>query len=221
VEDYYEYFELYDMFSARNGDVIACGTAHYWPWGQPQGPKYEGAFLVRYNADGERLWDRKILMDPSVNWRALYGGKELPNGDLVFTGEICDTIFGTPEDPSPCNVWVIKVDSMGCFEPDCGEFQELTSTVDDLKKDHEDLFALYPNPASDNLTIGAKLGADIPQGIYSMCLHDMYGNMSFSQDFDHRVLVHLDISAYPSGMYYLTILRDGRLMQSQKVILIK
>ncbi|HLF65465.1 MAG TPA: T9SS type A sorting domain-containing protein [Saprospiraceae bacterium] len=221
VEDFYEMFELYDLFSARNGDLVACGTARYWPFGPPKGPKYEGAFLIRYNAEGERLWDRKILVDSSVYWRALYGGAELANGDLVFTGEICDTTFGIPDDPTPCNIWVIKVDSMGCFEQDCGEFQHITSRIDILEKDHRDIFAVYPNPASDEITIGARLGAYVPHGRYSMHLYDMYGNLSFSQEFDPLMIAYLDVSHYSAGMYYMTIIRNGRLVQIQKVNLIR
>lgn len=221
VEDFYEIFFLWDLFSAQNGDIIACGTARYWPVGPPQGPEYEGAFLVRYNKDGERLWDRKILMDSSVTWNALYGGAELLNGDLVFTGEICDTLFGTPDDPTPCNVWVIKVDSNGCFEPDCGEFQHLTATKDFLVKVQKDIFAVFPNPTSDEISIAARLGDDIPYGNYSMHLYDMYGRLSFIQEFDPNLINQFDISQYVGGMYYLVILRDGHAIQAEKVIIVE
>jgi hypothetical protein len=210
VEDYYEIFELYDLFSTQSGDIVACGTARYWPWGPPKGPEYRGAFLIKYNAEGERIWDRKILLDSTVYNQALYGGTELLNGDLVFTGQVCDTEFGSPEDPTPCNIWVIKVDSLGCLEPDCGEFQNITTAYDILHKVHEDIFAVYPNPAHGEITIGARLGAYVPHGRYSLNLFDMYGNLSLAKKFNPLILTNLDVSNFAAGIYYLTILLDDR-----------
>lgn len=217
--DFYEQVYLYDLIAARNGDLIGCGLAEDWLWTNDD-PEYRVAYIVRYNAQGEKIWDRRIVEEnDGAYFYELYGGVELDNGDLVFTGIMWDTIYGTPDDPTPDNVWVIKVDSMGCFTPGCDEWQYVS--VEDVRgvEKKERSFVAYPNPALDFVVLGAVLGAQIRPGAYTLLLHDLQGHLLYQQQFDPLRIVQIDTGHLVPGQYVITVLRDGVHEQTLSILI--
>lgn len=214
----YEQFRLYDVFATRSGKIIGCGYAEQWPWDHEL-EIYVSTFLICFDAAGERLWERNIFEENlGTRQHELYAGAELPNGDLVFTGLLSDTIWGTPDDPTPDNVWVVKVDSMGCFEPGCDEWQTVAIKDHQRKEKKEQSFVAYPNPASDYVVLGAVLGAHIRPGAYTLLLHDMQGHLLSRQQFDPLRITQIDTRHLASGQYVITVLRDGIHEQTLMVV---
>ncbi|MDX1911543.1 MAG: hypothetical protein SFV22_08670 [Saprospiraceae bacterium] len=107
---YYEQINnFYDIFVTQNGDLVGCGVTEDSPFDTITEPDFIAGYIARFNADGERLWERRIIEKRADTWFCeLYGGVEMPNGDLVFTGSIDDTTFFP--DPYPQNVWLLRVD---------------------------------------------------------------------------------------------------------------
>lgn len=72
-------------------------------------------------------------------------------------------------------------------------------------------FSLTPNPAHDRVSVSAEEG-----GPYQVALHDESGRQLVSFTIQESVFT-LNISAFPSGIYYLTI-RSGQRVGTQKIV---
>lgn len=216
--DYDEQIRIWNIFSTQNGDIVGCGVEEDWPWVHDS-IEYRAGYIVRFNSLGERIWDRKIIEERGgADYYHFYAGSETANGDLVFTGIIGDSIYGTPDDPTPDNVWVVKVDSMGCFEPGCDEWQYLISATQDVTREEETEFILFPNPASELIMLGAQIGAHIPRGDYTALLYNNQAQLIAHSDFDPNRITEFDISDFQPGLYTMSILLDSRIVQVLKFL---
>ncbi len=215
--NFYEQNNFWHFFVAQNGDLIGCGVAENFQNDTIDEPEFQVGYIARFNADGERLWERKIFEQREDAWiHELIGGVELDNGDLVFTGSMDDT--SALPDPYPQNVWLVKVDSNGCFTPGCGTEQYLVSAHEPVKEVSEGIFRLFPNPFGERLSLGSVLGRHIPTGTYRARLYDAQGNLIFDKAFQPNLIHDFDTSALPAGFYTLSILRDGKLVQTLKAV---
>jgi len=208
--EYERRMEILDVFSAHNGDIIVSGYEN----GIEAGPDNFSGYIARYDSKGERKWERKIFDGRRGGWlNFLYNGTELPNGDLVFCGQWYDTI-NPPEDPFPSKVWLVKVDSNGCFAPGCDFEQHLVPAHEATGGKEAGGFALFPNPFSRQITIGTLLGYKAPSGEYRAVVYDAAGRRVAEQDFDPDLLLFFDTSDFPAGLYTVAVFRDGQALQS-------
>ena len=204
---------FWQVFAAQNGDIIACGVAQDF---YQDTIDYFAGLIRRLKPNGETRWERKIFdyTDGGIRNQFFYG-VEMPNGDLVFSGDIRDTL---PDDPYPGNVWLVKLDSNGCFTPGCGEEQYLVAAKEPQQAVEEQPFALFPNPFSDHITLAAVLGRHIPPGEYRAVLYDAQGQIIRQQSFSPNLLTYFDTEDAPPGAYILAVYKDGVLMQTLKAV---
>jgi len=210
-------FTLYDVFATQDGGVLGCGIAEHWPWAEDSVPHYRVPYVVKLDANGNEIWDRKIIDTIGGSDRIrLYAGVELSNGDIVFTGGSRDPNFGTPDDPFPGNIYAIKLDSNGCFYPGCGEWQNVsvpTTSVKTIEKEHAEV-RLFPNPASDYMYLGLAVGDSYLPGEYKYFISSTIGQVLMDDKFNPNVITQIMISNLRSGMYVLTITRNGKIIKS-------
>lgn len=203
---------FWQIFAAQNGDLIACGVAR--DFYQDTAAYYTG-FIRRYKPNGETRWERKIFDFTEGAIRStFFNGAEIPNGDLIFSGEIWDTLPGDP----PGNVWLVRLDSNGCLAPGCGEEQHIVAAKAPPQHLQEQPFMLFPNPFSEQITLASILGAHIPSGDYRAVLHNMQGQIIRQQSFNPNLLTYFDTGDAPPGAYILAVYRDGVLMQTLKAV---
>ena len=187
----YPFREIYKLMTSKNGDIVGVGLYY-----QKIDEIKEKAYICRYSPDGVLKWEHRYF-DPH------YGGdcyfrtmKEDLDGNLICVGEIED-IDGEWNNSSLS--WVLKLDSMGCFEPGC-RTDTLTEVV--ITKTDETIINLtgkiviYPNPAIDHISI------IFPEGYNpaSCQIYNMMGQLVKSgiQDFDE-----INISGLSSGIYII------------------
>jgi len=210
-------FTLLDVFAAQDGGVFGCGIAEHWPWGEDTVMNYRVPYVIKLDANGNEIWDRKIIDTIGGADRIkLYAGVELSNGDIVFTGDSRDLNFGTPDDPFPYNIYAIKLDSNGCFYPGCGEWQNVsvpTTSVKTIKKEHAEV-RLFPNPANDYMYLGLGVGDSYLPGEYRYYISSTLGQIFMDDKFNPNVITQIMISNLHSGMYVLTITRNGKILKS-------
>ncbi len=72
-------------------------------------------------------------------------------------------------------------------------------------------FSLTPNPAHDRVAVSAE-----GEGPYQVALHDETGRQLVSFSIQESVF-SLNLSAFPAGMYYITV-KSGQRVGSQKVV---
>lgn len=206
----------YHVFVAKNGDIVVSGQDDNSSVTLPIGTVMTG-YVRRLRPDGELLWERRIMdFSQGDHKNYLYSGAELGNGDLVFAGEIADSL---PDDPYPYNVWVVRLDSMGCFTPGCETEQILTSihSVPNARN-IAGPFVAFPSPFSEQITIGGRLGAVIPSGKYRISVFDQLGRIVEERPMDPQLITELDASAWLPGIYLLRIDQSGSIVQYLKVV---
>ena len=208
---------LYHTFVSQSGNIIACGEMEDYYFDTIQDPPLS-AYLMCLNPDGERVWERKILdKTKGIYQQFVIGGTELPNGDLVFVGEVWDTIT-TPENPTYDDMWIFKTDSQGCFTPGCGEWQTLLATGEPQQPPPVRTFGIYPNPVADRCNLVATLGEVIPPGQYLIRFYDSKGCFLFAQNIDPMFLNQLDLSGVPAGLCTAVLFLNGVAYQTIKVV---
>ena len=79
----------------------------------------------------------------------------------------------------------------------------------------EKIFGIYPNPASELFTIthNSKKGDDI-----SLMIYDILGNL-MEQDKLTNQISQIDISAIPSGMYFVSLIENNSLLNTRKLVI--
>ncbi len=212
------------LITTRNGDIVGIGRY------QDRKPeKKEYAYMFRYSADGRLLWE-KVYKD--VNYECdisfFTDVKEASNGDLVCTGELWDK-NGAWNDAT--YTWLVRVDSMGCFEPGCCPIDTLQIIYVDKKYIPDSVdkknysIIIYPNPADDMITIS------LPEYCASDYCCDESGILWTNYDTRGRKIksgiaperwskINISVRDLPSGIYFVNIFDQGRKIVSNKKIVV-
>jgi hypothetical protein len=67
----------------------------------------------------------------------------------------------------------------------------------------------YPTPFSEQLFLGARLGAHIPSGAYTLSIYDGMGRLAEHRVFEPNLLQTLDTRDWSPGLTLLYIYKDG------------
>ena len=179
--------ELGYMFSIKenpDGSFISVGG------GKKENGEDEG-ILVKLDNQGEMLWHRRYqhALDPFyVNY--LYDVVPAPDGGYVASG----TTLPVPQGQQ---IWLLKVDSMGCLVPGC----DTLVSVFELEKNLVG-FELYPNPASDVLNVYFESLSPHPDGTFTV--YNLQGQAVHSFNATSSGITYiLQVADLPQGMYVL------------------
>lgn len=209
------------VFATKNGDIIVCGVDEnlVTPQGLADSLYYFAGLVERFTPSGEMRWARRIFdVSQGEHNGVFYDGLELDDGSLVFCGEIEDTL---PDDPYPYNVWVVKLDSMGCLSPGCDINQFVLNDSEPVQPTspiEQNLFAVYPMPFTETLNIVSILGQHLPQGEYQVSLYNEQGQLLLQKPINSNLLTTLNTAFLPQGIYTLSISCDNRLIQTTYVV---
>ncbi|OFY96842.1 MAG: hypothetical protein A3K10_08680 [Bacteroidetes bacterium RIFCSPLOWO2_12_FULL_31_6] len=178
-----------DVFSSNpiildNGDIVGIGGTHFSSSGGGV-----DAWLVKYDGNGNRLWQRTFNKYGSNNQHYFWDIQSTFDKGFVICGDL--TNISIPEK----NLWVLKLDSMGCEIANCSvgvEKEEivLNSTV-----------RVYPNPTIGIVTIQY----DATIFTYSTFkLFDVMGKEMLNKKIKSNT-TSIDVSSYPKGVYFYFI----------------
>jgi hypothetical protein len=187
-----------------NGDILGLGGFQDLSLSPPV---HQAPWLIRMSPDGDIRWQRVFYeLDPANNKArsgTLRDVVELANGDLYGVGDMkFDNITHSI---------VFKVDEDGCLTPDdCGIVQFVTeSEVVDIS----DEIDLYPNPVSDRFIVSIS---DDLRDCSFMIIDEMGQTVRKIQPLESNVEV--SVTEFSSGLYYLVVLRDGKMIGTRKVL---
>lgn len=203
--------QVNNMFPAANGDAFLVGT-YYDFTGITESREY--GYLARLGPLGEVRWERKILDERFTllaESKYFVDLEELPNGDLVVVGEM-DVRLGTGRDPA---VWLLRLDSMGCLSPNCGEWQVITDTQEPAVPDVAQL-QVWPNPATGQCHLKLPVG---PHWV-ALTLHDALGQVLRQQPIaSGDSQPQLSLLGLPPGIYTTTVTAaDGQQVVGRLVV---
>jgi hypothetical protein len=154
-------------------------------------------YICRINDAGEMLWQRRIADPMHCNTPSCFNfierGYEAPNGDLLFTGRIRDTLNGG-------DIWILKTDANGCLEPDCGEVQFANDPLLATERPMVPQLGLsvFPNPAREQCTITAAAGAN-PFQRGTLVVYGVDGRIQ--QTAAIQLPYTLSTGDFPAGLY--------------------
>ena len=147
---------ILNVHRAANGDFIGVGRSFSQKYNARIG------WIFRISHDGELLWERHIAdrnfsieYNPAHFWDFL----EDDDGSIVACGVVVDYWVDstTMEVWDDVNVWLLKVDSNGCYEPGCGSFQLLHDTSTSTVHPRVDMplsqINIFPNPTHTTLHV--------------------------------------------------------------------
>jgi hypothetical protein len=199
---------LHAGFERADHSFIVAGTMRDTTYGQ-------NGMVYHLDSEGNPLWQRFYAHYPNntVNQEQVFWDvKQTSDGGLVLTGECNSEDFPYPQ------LWLLKLDSMGCLVPGCGSVG-----VEEYLDGYQPLLRISPNPARDVVSVALDLpeGGALQGQVHAQLL-DTNGKLVLHQGIMQQFNAlrgTLDVSALPAGTYYLH-LRDAKrwLAGSQVVV---
>jgi hypothetical protein len=192
-----------DMYETDNGNIVFTG----WTYGFTNHRQAAG-FLYKVTAQGDSLWMRIIdsdtLHDDYIN-------RLSPTSDkgFILTGA------GLPLGKLNGEAWIIKVDSLGCTYNGCA----INTATHDYTEGSL-LMTLFPNPASDVLTIGFKTTALVKNA--QLKVTDILGRQVKNIPFETLPTEYeIDVGSLPNGTYFCTFMSDGKVWETKKFSIVR
>ena len=204
-----------NMIPTANGDFVGMG---FYRFQNEEEQLDECGWIYRISSEGELLWERQICDNNTFIFNQFfYNAVELDDGSLVFTGmtnnESESDVTGVD-----LNIWLVRVDSMGCLEPGCDDFQVITDVKTIPLPDNINLFTAYPNPANEVLHIRSDFMPLLDHGQIQVLntLGQVVAQQSYQTWFKEETL-SLNVSTFVKGLYtYQIINRNGQILHAGK-----
>ena len=198
-----------------NGNIIGGGIASCndcYP-GLP-GSIFK-SWLFCLSPSGKLLWER-YYKNPNEPVDVSYFRKIVTCTD----GGILVGTEGRETEQTTGGLWLLKLDSMGCMTPDCSG-TELYTAVKDEKGAWQNLkevfFRIYPNPVGNILTV--DFFSPQPGRKMELMLSDMQGILIQKKSLPNdKHQEQIDVSGLKPGSYTLSLLMNGKIIQSEVVV---
>ena len=186
-------------FEAVDSTLIMCGWLS-------RADTYTNGTVVKLDKNGEVLWTRlysHFEVGGVLPWQMFWDVKPTSDGGLVLTGE------ANSEDYPYGQLWLLKLDSLGCLVPGCN-----TVGMEEVVTDLQGRLSVSPNPASEQARVELRCPEGFaPQGDVRLVLVDAQGQeisrQVMVQNLD-RFIATVDVQSLTSGTYYVH-LADERL----------
>jgi hypothetical protein len=108
--------------------------------------------------------------------------------------------------------WILKLDSLGCLEPGCGETEYLTDTKEATFINGRDIL-IYPNPATDYVNI--QLPINYTKDNMSAFIVSINGKTLKKIDIVSRE-TRLTLPKVTTGIYFVIITKGNEIIVSKR-----
>lgn len=203
-----------DLHKTSSGDIIGVGYVDMLELGL-------GGWVFAMSQEGELLWSRDIndLRFPEKKWGRFNAVQESENGGLIITGFILDTVENNHL-ASVSNIWLVKLDSAGCLEPDCGDVQIISSSAEIKESNELAIFKIYLNPVNGNNCLLERNPAYGAIGKVNIEILDCLGRHVWKRNASDDPVIQLETSGFQRGFYLVRIEDgEGRILQLEKLII--
>lgn len=174
------------IVETNEGDFVLIGVV------PDDGPGTAIGDIWKLNNNGDSIWSREYrLATGSLSMHYTTDIDLTDNNGFVVSGYIQIQ----PPDTGDQDVWVVRLDSMGCVTPGC----HLVGIEEPMIVDVQ--LTAYPNPSRGIYTIDLP---DIPRNNSSLKIFNSVGSLVRELSIaDSQSSIVLDISNEPSGFYLL------------------
>lgn len=170
-------------------------------------------YLAKIDSNFNIKWKRKFI-HPSYpfNFFKNVSVNEKTNDILVF-----GSVYQPPDwQINKETLWVMNLDSFGCLVSGC----QLHDAVQEIKSNpKEEYLKVYPNPFTQYTTVNCNLPLNINEAELFMINSD--GKIINTQSIKkgNNTNYEFNCSGFSSGIYYIMLKTNGRLLESKKVLL--
>ncbi len=200
----YEFMKWLKSININDKGEIIVSEYKYSPF-----PHRVGS-LFSFTNDGDSLWYREyeyLNELNSLNW--LYGVATTNDDGYIAVG----SIYPFPPDTGNQDVWVIKVDSLGCESWDIcwvGEKEHIALRMAEQLK-------IFPNPASHELNIFVPKENEAEK--HRLLIYDLYGRKVEETEVPSgTTTLHLNVSGWRSGLYTAIASYNGKITGRGKFV---
>lgn len=202
VDTMYDFgFQFGPLEELENGDIILTGFYATNPLGSYRG------FVAKINSEGDPYWERSYAShtDPYDDY-FLTDIAPTADGGVILAGS------GSNNHPEELrNIWVLKLDSMGCLTPGCD-----TLGLPVMEFPLNDEIILYPNPANSFFVLQS---GNVVAEQTIVTLYTLTGEIVKRQVWDRGTSsLYIRINDLIPGVYVVEISSDNRTVTVQKVI---
>ncbi|MDZ4846550.1 MAG: T9SS type A sorting domain-containing protein [Chitinophagales bacterium] len=219
------FFNYRDMHSIKqvrelsDGSIVAIGEV------QVGSADSSAAWIAKLNAGGEILWERYYLNDfySGITWSkhaSFFGDfQQTPDGGFAIAGALWKAEETRPNARYP-HVWLVKLDSLGCLENNCGlllDIQEIQSAKSSAT------IVAYPNPFSTQTLISIKTNsAEYANEKIEFQLFDVSGRLV--QASSHTLNqygyceFYVERGHYPADIYFYQVTTQKAVLGKGKIV---
>lgn len=205
---YQSFFSVIE--ESHSGDLVACGQSY-------QITNYQQGVLIRTTSSGDSLWMRHYYYADSLmsdGRGTLRDVVATPDGGFVAVGAVYSSASGNNPPGYNQDIWVVKVDSMGCIEPGCDGISTITTQLTNLRK----ALSISPNPAHGSAHLAWQLPAAF-HGAAQLTVTSATGARVLTEALDlSRGSYDLDIHALAPGIYHVHIVQGGTWITGAKLV---
>lgn len=214
--DWKSYFEMHfeNLVKVTDNEYVAVGVHNHYINTDTLVDVNNYGWLVKFNLQGEIIWERKFLKVPNIHFynrpkHELLDIKMTKDSGFVMVGQSINYYDDIPDHPKGQLGWLVKTDKYGCLVPGC----QLYDNIDTTKVDTTDTTVwvsepveLYPNPASTNLFYYFAQ----PTDDFKPCIAQIFNLQGqliqeFSLSTNH-VTYMIDVSQYAAGTYIFKVI---------------
>ena len=179
--------EAYSINRTNNGGFVITGSTSDFN-------NHIMGFIARIDSIGDSIWYRNYDIAQYVNSQNyLTDIKQTPDGGFIA----CGYVFPQAPDTGTQDIWVLKVDSMGCEVPWC-----LGTGINELPVIKTEV-KIFPNPA--NTVINISLPNYTPNE--TLLITNVLGEV-IHQETLSGVDNSIDVSKWSAGVYFYQLLSD-------------
>jgi hypothetical protein len=188
-----------------NGDLIAVGLQSF-----PQQSLEAYGLIALCTSEGDSLWTRlyRCYECSPQNDAEFSDVLPTPDGGFIATG----TWGRTSLVPTNSDIWVVKMDSMGCILPGCAGVG-ITEQYTDLLE----AISIHPNPTSSSATLSLDLPPELRDEQLGLTLVAQDGRVVYNEVI-RGVSEHLlPLDGLPAGLYYVHVSHGSKWLTGSMV----
>ena len=189
-----------------DGDIVACGLMQDTINGSGL-PAYLMGFIMRTDNMGNLKWFQTYKASNNGDFNAqnyLYDIALMNDGGFVSVGCVGTT------DTSNQLTWLLRVDSMGCFTPNC----QGVGIIETIHIGDDNELSIYPNPTSNNFIIEIYNSEFLK---HNLTIYNDLGQVVYNQPVSYKNKI--DGSQLANGVYLIKV--DGEKKTITKRLIIQ
>ena len=188
----------------NNGNIVTNGSVRNFGDNEPR----RTSWILSVDSSGNQLWYREYnLLLGTNSFNYLYDVKQGVSNGLVGCGMVSPVI----PDTGTVDIWVMKMDSVGCLEAGCDTIVGLA----EINKNPMHGFRVFPNPASSELTIALDEESSSNSDVKIVNIYGIKTNKITIPA--GSKMEKIDISSLKPGVYFATF-NNGKKVTSVKFV---